>query len=127
MSTTIIKRSARRPAPEIPVGEINVDAPPEIPQDGGRRWQQAVMVLPMLGGSVSMAMMMGNGRGGAFSYVVGGLFGVSSLAMLATSFGNSGGPKKAEMMAARREYLRHLSGLRRRVRDTASRQRMGLF
>ena len=31
----------------------------------------------------------------------------------------TGSPKKAEMMAARREYLRHLAGLRRRVRDTA--------
>ena len=39
------------------------------------------------------------------------MFGVSSLAMLATSWGSaSGSPKKAEMMAARREYLRHLAG-----------------
>ena len=127
MSTTVIKRAARRPAPEIPTGELNVDPPPEIPQETGRRWQQALMALPMLGGSVAMAMMMGNGSRGPFSYVVGGLFGVSSLAMLATSFGSNGSPKKAEMMAARREYLRHLSGLRRRVRETASAQRVGLF
>jgi DNA segregation ATPase FtsK/SpoIIIE, S-DNA-T family len=127
VSTTVIRRGARRPAPEIPTGEITVEAPPEIPQETGRRWQQAVMVLPMLGGSVAMAMMMGNGRGGAMSYVVGGLFGISSLAMLATSFGANGSPKKAEMMAARREYLRHLAGLRRRVRETATAQRVGLF
>ncbi|GID98243.1 type VII secretion protein EccCa [Amorphoplanes digitatis] len=127
MSTVVIKRAARRPAPEIPTGELAVDPPPEIPQAVGGRWTQAMMVLPMLGGSVAMAMMMGRGGGGAFSYVVGGLFGVSSLAMLATSFGGGGAPKKAEMMAARREYLRHLSSLRRRVRDTASRQRIGLF
>jgi S-DNA-T family DNA segregation ATPase FtsK/SpoIIIE len=127
MSTVVIKRAARRPAPEIPTGELAVDPPPEIPQAGGGRWQQAAMALPMLGGSVAMAMMMGRGGGGTFSYVVGGLFGVSSLAMLATSFGSSGSPKKAEMMAARREYLRHLSGLRRRVRDTAIKQRVGLY
>jgi S-DNA-T family DNA segregation ATPase FtsK/SpoIIIE len=126
MSTVVIKRSARRPAPEIPTGELTVDAPPEIPQETSRRWQQAVMVLPMLGGSVAMAMMMGNGRSGPFSYVVGGLFGISSLAMLATSFGANGSPKKAEMMAARREYLRHLATLRRRVRETANAQRAGL-
>ena len=123
----MIRRGARRPAPEIPTGEITVEAPPEIPPETGRRWQQAVMVLPMLGGSVAMAMMMGNGRGGAMSYVVGGLFGVSSLAMLATSFGANGSPKKAEMMAARREYLRHLANLRKRVRQTAAAQRVGLF
>src|ERR1700755_3570930 len=116
MSTVVIKRSARRPAPEIPTGELAVEAPPEIPQAAGGRWQQAMMALPMLGGSGAMAMMMGQGRGGAYSYVIGGLFGVSSIAMLTTSFGASGSPKKAEMMSARREYLRHPGGLRRRVR-----------
>ncbi|MCY1142556.1 type VII secretion protein EccCa [Actinoplanes sp. Pm04-4] len=127
MSTVVIKRSARRPAPEIPTGEIAVEPPPEIPQATGGRWQQAMMALPMLGGSVAMAMMMGQGRGGAYSYVIGGLFGVSSIAMMATSFGSNGSPKKAEMMAARREYLRHLSGLRKRVRETARKQRVGLL
>ncbi|HET9517309.1 MAG TPA: type VII secretion protein EccCa, partial [Actinoplanes sp.] len=126
MSTVVIKRAPRRPAPEIPSGELPVEAPPEIPQPTGARWQQLMMALPMLGGSVAMALMMGRGGGGAMSYVIGGIFGVSSLAMLATSMGGSG-PKKAEMIAARREYLRHLAGLRRRVRDTAARQRDGLF
>src|SRR3954468_14793182 len=73
MSTVVIKRSARRPSPEIPTGELAVDPPPEIPQAAGGRWQQALMALPMLGGSVAMAMMMSaGGRGGASNYVVGG-------------------------------------------------------
>jgi type VII secretion protein EccCa/type VII secretion protein EccCb len=127
MSTVVIKRSARRPAPEIPTGELAVEAPPEIPQAAGGRWQQAMMALPMLGGSVAMAMMMGRGSGGPSSYVIGGLFGVSSIAMMTTSLGANGSPKKAEMMAARREYLRHLAGLRRRVRETAGKQRLGLL
>ncbi|SCG58638.1 type VII secretion protein EccCa [Micromonospora coxensis] len=127
MSTVVIKRPPRRPAPEIPVGELPVEAPPEIPAVTGGRWQQALMVLPMLGGTVAMAMMFGRG-GGAYSYVVGGLFGLSSLAMLVTSWGSaSGTPKKSEMMAARREYLRHLTALRRRVRQTARQQRAGLY
>jgi DNA segregation ATPase FtsK/SpoIIIE, S-DNA-T family len=128
MSTVVIKRSARRPAPEIPTGELAVEAPPEIPQATGGRWQQAMMALPMLAGSGAMAMMMSSGSaGGPFRYVVGGLFGFSSIAMLATNFGSSSSPKKAEMMSARREYLRHLSGLRRRVRETANKQRVGLL
>jgi S-DNA-T family DNA segregation ATPase FtsK/SpoIIIE len=126
MGTVVIKRAPRRPAPEIPTGELAVEAPPEIPQAAGGKWQQVMMALPMLGGSVAMAMMMGRGQSGPFSYVVGGIFGISSLAMLATSMGGNS-PKKAEMMTARREYLRHLAGLRRRVRDTAARQRAGLF
>ncbi|MFU8873877.1 type VII secretion protein EccCa [Micromonospora sp. SL4-19] len=124
MSTVVIKRPPRRPAPEIPAGELPVEAPPEIPVGTGGRWQQALMVLPMLGGTVAMAMMFGRG-GGAYSYVVGGMFGLSSVAMLVTSWGSTG-PKKSEMMAARREYLRHLAALRRRVRETAVAQRAGL-
>ncbi|MFG1884212.1 type VII secretion protein EccCa [Micromonospora sp. NPDC049102] len=127
MSTVVIKRPPRRPAPEIPVGELPVEAPPEIPAVAGGRWQQMLMVLPMLGGTVAMAMMFGRG-GGAYSYVVGGMFGLSSLAMLVTTWGSaSGTPKKSEMMAARREYLRHLATLRRRVRQTAGQQRAGLY
>ena len=127
MSTVVIKRPPRRPAPEIPTGELAVEAPPEIPSSAGGRWQQMLMMLPMLGGSVAMAMMFGRG-GGTYSYVIGGMFGLSSLAMLATSWGSaSGTPKKSEMMAARREYLRHLATLRRRVRETAARQRAGLY
>ncbi|SCG52457.1 type VII secretion protein EccCa [Micromonospora inositola] len=126
MSTVVIKRPPRRPAPEIPVGDLPVEAPPEIPVGTGGRWQQALMVLPMLGGTVAMAMMFGRG-GGAYSYVVGGMFGLSSVAMLVTSWGSATGtPKKSEMMAARREYLRHLTALRRRVRQTAGAQRAGL-
>ncbi|NLU80290.1 type VII secretion protein EccCa [Micromonospora sp. HNM0581] len=126
MSTVVIRRPARRPAPEIPVGDLPVQAPPELPAGTGARWQQLLMVLPMLGGTVAMAMMFGRG-GGAYAYVVGGMFGLSSLAMLATSWGSaSGSPKKSEMMAARREYLRHLATLRRQVRQTAERQRDGL-
>ncbi|GIJ21860.1 type VII secretion protein EccCa [Micromonospora lutea] len=126
MSTVVIRRPARRPAPEIPVGDLPVQAPPEVPVGSGARWHQLLMVLPMLGGTVAMAMMFGRG-GGAYAYVVGGMFGLSSLAMLATSWGSaSGTPKKSEMMAARREYLRHLATLRRQVRQTATRQRAGL-
>jgi S-DNA-T family DNA segregation ATPase FtsK/SpoIIIE len=127
MGTVMIKRAARRPAPEIPEGQLTVEPPPEIPEATGSRWQQWLMALPMLGGTMAMAMMMGQGRGGAYSYVIGGLFGVSSLAMMMTSFGASGAPRKAEMMAARREYLRHLASLRKRVRETARVQRLGLL
>jgi S-DNA-T family DNA segregation ATPase FtsK/SpoIIIE len=125
MSTVLVRRPPRRPAPEIPAGELRVEPPPELPQPTGGRWQQLMMLLPMLGGGVAMAMMMGRG-GGTYSYLVGGMFGISSLAMLATSWGY-GGPRKAELLAARRDYLRHLSVLRRQARATVTRQREGLF
>ncbi|MGC9670341.1 type VII secretion protein EccCa [Planosporangium sp. 12N6] len=126
MSTVVVKRLPRRPAPEIPTGELAVDAPPEIPQATNARWQQALQMLPMLAGTVATALLFAGRQGGTYSYIVGGVFGVSTLGMLATSWSNSG-PKKSEMMTARREYLRHLALLRKRVRETAERQRTGLF
>ena len=123
----VVKRQPRRPAPPIPSGELVVDPPPEIPAVTGGRWQQLLMTLPMLAGTVAMALMFGRGSSGPYAYVVGGMFGISSLAMLVTSWSSTGGPKRAEMMTARREYLRHLAGLRRRVRETVARQRAGQY
>jgi S-DNA-T family DNA segregation ATPase FtsK/SpoIIIE len=131
MGTIVVKRAPRRPAPEIPAGELVIDPPPEIPQTTGGKWQQAIMMLPMIGGGLSMAMMYGAGSGAAnkpMSYIAGGMMGLSSLGMVAASFANSHGqPKKAEMMQARREYLRHLAGMRRNARRTMQQQRHGLF
>jgi S-DNA-T family DNA segregation ATPase FtsK/SpoIIIE len=126
VSTVIVRRLPRRAAPEIPTGELAVDPPPEIPQAANARWQQALQMLPMLAGTVATALLFAGRSGGTYSYIVGGVFGISTLGMLATSMSGSG-PKKSEMMAARREYLRHLSMLRKRVRGTAERQRIGLF
>jgi DNA segregation ATPase FtsK/SpoIIIE-like protein len=127
VATVVVKRGPRRPAPELPGGELVIQAPPELRQVTGSRWSVLLTVLPMLTGTVATAMMFAGRQGGTYSYVIGGVFGVSSLGMLATGLGSGGGaPKKAEMMAARREYLRHLAGLRRRVRENTARQRDAL-
>jgi len=127
VATVVVQRRLRRPAPEIPSGELAMPAPPELKQQVGSRWGQLMMVLPMLAGTVATAMMFAGRQGGAYSYVVGAVFGVSSLGMLATGFGSGAGqPRRAEMMAARRDYLRHLAVLRRKVREVADRQRDGL-
>src|SRR5258708_5199176 len=119
-----MRRQPRRPAPELPRGDLPVLPPPEIPRTTGSRWSQLLVLLPMLTGTVATAMMFAGREGGAYSYIVGGVFGISSLGMLATGFGSSGGqPRRAEMTAARREYLRHPAGLRRGGRPRAPRPR----
>ncbi len=77
------------------------------------------MVLPMLGGAVAMALMAGRG-GGAATYLVGGLFAVSAVAMLASSVGTSAGAAgRADQATARRDYLRYLARMRERLRGIA--------
>jgi S-DNA-T family DNA segregation ATPase FtsK/SpoIIIE len=108
------------------VGELALEPPPAIPQPNGARWHQYLSVLPMLTGTVATALMFGGQRGaGAYTYVVGGLFGLSTLGLLFTNWGG-GGPRKAELMQARRDYLRYLAGVRTRVRTTISEQREAL-
>jgi S-DNA-T family DNA segregation ATPase FtsK/SpoIIIE len=85
------------------------------------------MLLPMIGGGAAMAIMYSNRGGGALTYVVGAMFGVSMLGMAATSFGSNQGTKRAEIDARRREYLRYLAQSRRQVRRAASQQRTALL
>jgi S-DNA-T family DNA segregation ATPase FtsK/SpoIIIE len=111
----------------LPSGELPIDAPPTIPQPSATRWQQYLMVLPMLAGTAATAMMFGGREGGgAYTYVVGGIFGLSTLGMLIMNWGGANAPRKAELMNARRDYLRYLAGVRVRVRATIADQRLAL-
>ncbi len=110
----------------MPDGELALEPPPAIPQPTGLRWQQWLSVLPMLAGTVATALMFG-GQGGSrpYTYVVGAIFGISTLGMLITNWGG-GGPRKTELLQARRDYLRYLSGVRRRVHAAIADQRAAL-
>jgi S-DNA-T family DNA segregation ATPase FtsK/SpoIIIE len=108
----------------VPAGEVALEPPPAIPQPTGARWQQWLSVLPMLAGTAATAMLFGGREGaGTYTYVVGGIFGLSTLGMLVMNWGGAGGPRKSELMQARRDYLRYLSGVRRRVRSVVAEQR----
>ncbi|GAA1741475.1 type VII secretion protein EccCa [Luedemannella helvata] len=128
MTTVIVKRPQRRPEPPYPSGEILLESPPELPKPTGRAWGQMMMMLPMLAGSVAMALMFAGQRGGTFAYITGGLFGLSTIGMLASQFGqHAGGASKQEMLQARQEYLRHLAQQRRRAQTAAKAQRRTLL
>jgi len=110
------------------MGEVLLDPPPEIPPPGGAGWGRAMMMLPMLAGSVGMALVFSSQRSGPFAYVTGGLIGFSMVGMMAANLlMGGGGPSKKELIAQRRSYMRHLSLHRRKVRRTAVEQREAMF
>jgi DNA segregation ATPase FtsK/SpoIIIE, S-DNA-T family len=86
------------------------------------------MAVPMLMGTLATALLFAGRQGGTYSYVIGGVFGISSLGMLATSFGGgmSGRQKRVDLAVARGDYLRQLGTMRDRVRDNARQQRTAL-
>jgi S-DNA-T family DNA segregation ATPase FtsK/SpoIIIE len=128
VGTVVIKRPPRRPAPELPSGELILDPPPEAPQPSGKNWQRMMMIMPMAAGGAAMGLMMGSQRGGPLAYVAGGMYGVSIIGMIAAQLANQGGTaSKREMIEARRQYMRRLSQLRAGVRTTIERQREAMF
>ncbi|TCP53594.1 S-DNA-T family DNA segregation ATPase FtsK/SpoIIIE [Tamaricihabitans halophyticus] len=131
MATVIVKRPVRRPAPDLPSGNVILDSPPENPDNKGKNWTRVMMVLPMLCMMGGMILMIGAGRGvrGPIMYIAGGLLALGMLGMIAFIILNqaSQGPSKQETMANRRRYMRTLSQLRTQVRETINKQRAAMF
>ena len=75
MTSLIVKRAPRRPAPVMPSGEVLLDPPPEVPPAGGKGWTRMLMILPMGAGAAAMGLMMGVQRGGPMTYVAGSMYG----------------------------------------------------
>jgi S-DNA-T family DNA segregation ATPase FtsK/SpoIIIE len=112
----------------VPSGEVILDPPPENPPPTNRRWSQMLMILPMIAGTAAMGLMMGVGARGPLAYIAGGMYGASILGMVAVQFATqTSGPNKAEMIEARRQYMRTLSHLRVQVVKTITQQREALF
>src|SRR4029453_15469141 len=84
LSTVVVKRPPRRPAPPLPTGEVLLDPPPEVPATAGKTWSRLLPVLPMAAGAAASGLMVGAGRVGPLAYVAGGMYGVSVLGMMAT-------------------------------------------
>ncbi|MGH8792819.1 MAG: type VII secretion protein EccCa, partial [Stackebrandtia sp.] len=134
MGLVMVKKRPRRPAPELPDGDLQVESPPELPEPAARNWSRLLMVLPMLAGSFAMMLMLmssnpgGSGGGMSMRGATGGLFGISMLGMMLMNMNSGGkGPSKHEMLKIRREFLRKLSQQRRQVHKTRRDQRRGLF
>ncbi|TVT29971.1 type VII secretion protein EccCa [Amycolatopsis rhizosphaerae] len=123
MATVLVKRPARKQAPEMPAGELMLQPPPAIPAPPGRQWAQVFTVLPMLAMMASTLLLYSGSVAGTIRFVIYGLMGVGMLGMIVTGFIQGGGPSKREMGHARRKYLRHLSQHRLRLRRAVRRQR----
>ncbi|HYH32421.1 MAG TPA: type VII secretion protein EccCa, partial [Pseudonocardia sp.] len=113
----------RRPTPRMPGGELTLEPPPEpervVPAGVLARLLPFVMLL----GAAGFVAVLGVQN--PTSWLFAGMFAVSTLGMVATGAGR-GGNRSAGLDEDRRDYLRYLSLLRRRVRDIAADQRAAL-
>lgn len=106
MSTIVFRRPPRRPAPELPRGEILLESPPELPEMVAGNFTQALTYLPMLAGAGSMVFLVAGPGARPITYVASGMFGLSMLGMMVGQVGRGGGERKQRLNSERRDYLR---------------------
>jgi S-DNA-T family DNA segregation ATPase FtsK/SpoIIIE len=119
-------RPPRVAGPAAPRGDIALEPPAELPEASGSSLGQSLMYLPMLAGGGAMSLMwVGNGATPT-TYLASGLYGISSLGMVAGQLGRGGGDRRRRLDGERRDYLRYLAQTRRRLAEAAAAQRTAL-
>jgi S-DNA-T family DNA segregation ATPase FtsK/SpoIIIE len=126
VSTVIVRRRERREGPEMPHGEIVLEPPPEVPEVAGDGFQQMLTYLPMLAMTFGMVAMMSGTGSGALRWVGGGALGLGMGGMALGQLARGRGDRKLKLNGLRRDYLRYLGQVRRRVRRVAGAQRAAL-
>ncbi|MEV6160695.1 type VII secretion protein EccCa [Streptomyces sp. NPDC052052] len=111
----------------MPEGELNLQEPPTLPEtvpDSSAIWTY----LPMAMMSVSMMLMFlrPGGSNSVFTYLALGMMVTASAAMLIGQVMRRSGERKQRLRGERRDYLRYLSQIRRRVHEAVADQQQAL-
>lgn len=115
----------RRTAPGTPAGELMLEPPPEPERMVPAAMLTRLLPLVMLLASVGFIAVLGVRN--PTSWLFGGMIMISTLGMvLSGSGGRGGGNRAATVDEDRRDYLRYLAQIRRRVRGIAAEQRAAL-
>ncbi|MFE9851923.1 type VII secretion protein EccCa [Streptomyces sp. NPDC005576] len=125
MSVVLFRRPARRRGPDMPEGEISLQEPPamaEATPNSAAIWT----FMPMAMMSMSMMLTLMRPGSGVLSYVAMATMGGSAVMMLVGQVMQRRGDRKTQMNGQRRDYLRYLSQVRRRIRRAVEAQREAL-
>ncbi len=125
MSTTL--RGGRLDQPEMPTGEIVLQAPPQLEQHEGAG---GVMMnaIPMLGslGSIVLVASIGGAAGGGRSYLAAGMFLFATVGFIIVQIDRQRKQRTQQVTGSRTEYLRYLANVRKVAREAADQQRRAL-
>ena len=120
MGTLSIPRPRREPPPD-PGGELVLEAPPEPEKLVPAGILTRLLPLVMLLGSLGFIAVLGVDN--PTSWLFAGMFAISTVGMLASGSGRGGAARASSLDEGRRDYLRYLGQVRRRVREVADAQR----
>jgi S-DNA-T family DNA segregation ATPase FtsK/SpoIIIE len=126
MPMTVAGDDARAAAPELPQGEIQLQSPPELPEVTSDGLAQALMYLPMGAMAIGMVAVIAGGNSSPVLFIGSGAMAVGMVGMMFGQIARGKGNRKLKVNGQRRDYLRYLSQIRRRVRRAAGQQRLAL-
>src|SRR4051794_37012832 len=106
----------------MPRGGSLLESPPELPELIPQGFQAVLLYLPMLSGAGAMVFLMVGRGGGPLQYAAGGMFAISMFGMMLGQMGRNSGDRKVKLNNERRDYLRYLGQVRRKVRQAAQQQ-----
>jgi S-DNA-T family DNA segregation ATPase FtsK/SpoIIIE len=128
LSTTL--RGSRAEQPELPTGEIVLQAPPEIEEAEGASGV-LMNAIPMLGslGSIVLVATMGSSvpGGQGRSFLAAGMFLFATLGFIVVQLDRQRKQRAQTVTGTRTEYLRYLGTVRKIARDAAAQQRAALL
>jgi DNA segregation ATPase FtsK/SpoIIIE, S-DNA-T family len=126
MPTTVPGADAARAVPELPQGEIQLPSPPELPEVAADGLTQVLMYLPMGAMAIGMVAVLAGGKSSPVLFIGSGAMAVGMVGMMAGQLVRGKGDRKLKINGQRRDFLRYLSQIRRRVRRAAEQQRQAL-
>jgi S-DNA-T family DNA segregation ATPase FtsK/SpoIIIE len=128
LTTTL--RGGRAEQPELPTGEIVLQAPPEIEEAEGAGGV-LMNAIPMLGslGSIVLVATMGSSTPGGQgrSFLAAGMFLFATLGFIVVQLDRQRKQRAQTVTGTRTEYLRYLGTVRKIARDAAAQQRAAML
>ncbi|GGS69678.1 type VII secretion protein EccC [Streptomyces griseoviridis] len=128
MSVVFFRRPARRRGPDMPEGDLALQEPPvlseQVPDSGSG--MMTYLPMAMMSGAMVLLYVRPGQASNPMTFVVVGVMAVAMVLMLAGQMMRGGAERRQKLRGARRDYLRYLGGMRRRVRAAAAEQQHAL-
>ncbi|WP_205472657.1 type VII secretion protein EccCa [Nocardioides sp. SYSU D00038] len=125
--TSTALRGGRLDEPELPSGQVKLQAPPLIEQHEGASGvlMNAIPMLGSLGSIVLVATMAGRDTGGRH-YIAAGMFLFATIGFIVVQLDRQRKQRVQQVTGSRTEYLRYLANVRQVAREAAEQQRRAL-
>ena len=127
---TTLRSGQKLEPPEMPSGQIKLQAPPELqPHEGaGNALMTAIPMLGSVGSIVLVAGMSQNSSGGSNPrmMIAAGMFLFATIGFIVVQIDRTRKQRTQQLTGSRTEYLQYLANIRKVARNAADQQRATL-